>query len=76
MLFIKSSLSNLWFNLNLKQNYQLSLQQSHNSLQRGLTPDNIGFDIVGGKDEPVLPNDYSVYVNRIVEGSVADGKLK
>lgn len=44
--------------------------------QRGLTPDNLGFDIVGGKDDPVLPNDYAVYVNHVVKGSVADGKLK
>lgn len=43
---------------------------------RGLTPDNLGFDIVGGKDDPVLPNDYAVYVNHVVKGSVADGKLK
>ncbi|XP_061197090.1 disks large homolog 5-like isoform X2 [Saccostrea echinata] len=43
---------------------------------RGLTPDNLGFDIVGGKDDPVLPNDYAVYVNHIVKGSVADGKLR
>jgi hypothetical protein len=47
----------------------------HN-FQRGLTPDNLGFDIVGGKDDPVLPNDHAVYVNHVVKGSVADGKLK
>lgn len=46
------------------------------NFQRGLTPDNLGFDIVGGKDDPVLPNDYAVYVNHVVKGSVADGKLK
>lgn len=47
-----------------------------NNFQRGLTPDNLGFDIVGGKDDPVLPNDHAVYVNHVVKGSVADGKLK
>lgn len=44
--------------------------------QRGLILDNFGFDIVGGKDDFVFFNDYVVYVNYVVKGSVVDGKLK
>ncbi|XP_021371465.1 disks large homolog 5-like, partial [Mizuhopecten yessoensis] len=39
-------------------------------------PDNLGFDIVGGKDDPQLTNDNSIFISHISKGSVVDGKLK
>ena len=45
-------------------------------LQRGLDPDDLGFDLVGGKDDPQVPNDNSIFVSHVSKGSVADGKLK
>ncbi|XP_060084116.1 disks large homolog 5-like [Ylistrum balloti] len=39
-------------------------------------PDNLGFDIVGGKDDPQLTNDNSIFISHISKGSVVDGKLR
>lgn len=36
----------------------------------------IGFELVGGRDDPYYPNDYGIYVASIQKGSIADGKLK
>ncbi|XP_046989879.1 disks large homolog 5 [Schistocerca americana] len=38
--------------------------------------DDLGFDLVGGRDDPQYPNDSGIYVSSITKGSVADGKLK
>ncbi|PSN54915.1 hypothetical protein C0J52_01656 [Blattella germanica] len=38
--------------------------------------DDLGFDLVGGRDDPHYPNDSGIYVASITKGSVADGKLK
>ncbi|XP_074647785.1 disks large homolog 5-like isoform X2 [Tubulanus polymorphus] len=35
-----------------------------------------GFDLVGGKDDPKSPKDYSIFVSNVRKGSTADGKLK
>jgi len=45
--------------------------------QSGLaTEDDLGFDLVGGRDDPQYPNDSAIYISSVVKGSVADGKLK
>ena len=47
------------------------------SFQSGIQHlDDLGFDLVGGKDDPQLPNDNSIYVSNVCKGSCADGKLK
>lgn len=46
------------------------------TFQTGLNKDDIGFDIVGGKDDPQYPNDNSIFVSHVTKGSLADGKLK
>ncbi|KAJ9592918.1 hypothetical protein L9F63_015423, partial [Diploptera punctata] len=38
--------------------------------------DDLGFDLVGGRDDPHYPNDTGIYVASITKGSIADGKLK
>ncbi|KAJ1521902.1 hypothetical protein ONE63_002238 [Megalurothrips usitatus] len=38
--------------------------------------DDLGFDLVGGRDDPQYSNDTGIYVSSIAKGSVADGKLK
>nr|CAD7452581.1 unnamed protein product [Timema tahoe] len=38
--------------------------------------DNLGFILVGGRDDPQYPNDSGIYVSSISKGSVAEGKLK
>ncbi|GLG94078.1 Disks large 1 tumor suppressor protein, partial [Gryllus bimaculatus] len=38
--------------------------------------DDLGFDLVGGRDDPQYPNDSGIYVSSVTKGSVADGKLK
>ncbi|XP_069696680.1 disks large homolog 5 isoform X2 [Periplaneta americana] len=38
--------------------------------------DDLGFDLVGGRDDPHYPNDSGIYVSAVTKGSVADGKLK
>ncbi|KAK6628405.1 hypothetical protein RUM43_002217 [Polyplax serrata] len=43
----------------------------------GLASDgDLGFDLVGGRDDPQFPNDSSIYVSSVTKGSVIDGKLK
>ncbi|XP_071442600.1 disks large homolog 5 isoform X2 [Hetaerina americana] len=44
----------------------------------GLSPEveELGFELVGGRDDPHYPNDSHVYVSSVAEGSIADGKLK
>lgn len=45
-------------------------------LQTGMNKDDIGFDLVGGKDDPQYPNDNSIFVSHVSKGSLAGGKLK
>lgn len=43
----------------------------------GLASDgDLGFDLVGGRDDPQYPNDSGIYVSSVTKGSVIDGKLK
>ncbi|KAL4239354.1 Disks large 5 [Mactra antiquata] len=42
----------------------------------GLNKEDVGFDLVGGKDDPQYPNDNSIFVSHVTKGSLADGKLK
>lgn len=43
----------------------------------GISRDNdLGFELVGGRDNPHYPNDYGVYIASITKGSIADGKLR
>ncbi|XP_068081799.1 disks large homolog 5 [Anabrus simplex] len=43
----------------------------------GLTSvDDLGFELVGGRDDPQYPNDSGIYVSAVAKGSVAIGKLK
>ncbi|KAK3089838.1 hypothetical protein FSP39_006961 [Pinctada imbricata] len=43
---------------------------------RGLDPDNLGFELVGGKDDPQLPSDNSIFIGHVSKGSQAEQKLK
>ena len=45
-------------------------------LQGGVDFDDLGFDLVGGSDDPQFPNDNSIFVSHVTKGSVADRKLK
>lgn len=36
----------------------------------------LGFELVGGRDDPHYPNDNGIYVASITKGSIADGKLR
>ena len=38
--------------------------------------EDLGLDLAGGRDDPVLPGDSPVYIASITKGSVVDGKLK
>lgn len=43
----------------------------------GLTSDDdLGFDLVGGRDDPYYPNDSGIYVSSVTKGSITDGKLR
>lgn len=43
----------------------------------GLSSDgDLGFELVGGRDDPHYPNDSAIYVASVTKGSVADGKLR
>lgn len=43
----------------------------------GLTSSSdLGFELVGGRDDPHYPNDSSIYVASVTKGSIADGKLR
>lgn len=42
----------------------------------GLNPENLGFDLSGGKDDPQCPSDNSIYVGYVKPSSPADGKLR
>ncbi|XP_053393187.1 disks large homolog 5-like isoform X2 [Mercenaria mercenaria] len=42
----------------------------------GMNKDDLGFDLVGGKDDPQYPNDNSIFVSHVSKGSLAEGKLK
>ena len=44
--------------------------------QGGVNLDDVGFEIVGGKDDPQFPNDNSIYVCMVNKSSPAYGKLK
>ena len=41
-----------------------------------MNKDDLGFDLVGGKDDPQYPNDNSIFVSHVTKGSLAEGKLK
>ena len=44
--------------------------------QMGVTSSDLGFDLVGGKDDPQFPNDASIFVTNIHPDSPAYTKLK
>ena len=44
--------------------------------QGSMNDDNLGFGLLGGKDDPQAPNDNSIFVGSVQEGSTADGKLR
>ncbi|KAK3761794.1 hypothetical protein RRG08_010119 [Elysia crispata] len=41
-----------------------------------LTSGKLGFEVVGGKDDPQFPNDPSLFVSHIAKGGAAEGRLK
>lgn len=43
----------------------------------GLSSDiDLGFELVGGREDPQYPNDTGIYVASVIKGSIADGKLR
>ena len=46
------------------------------TFQGGLNPENLGFDLCGGKDDPQCPSDNSIYIGYVKPSSPADGKLR
>lgn len=43
----------------------------------GISGENdLGLELVGGREDPHYPNDHGVYIASITKGSVADGKLR
>lgn len=43
----------------------------------GLAGDgDLGFELVGGRDDPHYSNDHGIYVASVAKGSIADGKLR
>lgn len=43
----------------------------------GLSSDgDLGFELVGGREDPHYPNDNAIYVASVTKGSIADGKLR
>lgn len=38
--------------------------------------EDLGLDLAGGRDDPVMPGDNPVYISSISKGSVVEGKLK
>ncbi|XP_052266355.1 disks large homolog 5-like isoform X3 [Dreissena polymorpha] len=42
----------------------------------GLNKEDVGFELVGGKDDPQYPNDNSLFVSHVVKGSPAENKLR
>ena len=44
--------------------------------QENLTSGQLGFEVVGGKDDPQFPNDPSLFVSHITKGSAAEGRLR
>ena len=38
--------------------------------------EDLGLNLAGGRDDPVLPGDSPVYIASITKGSLVDGKLK
>lgn len=45
-------------------------------LQSNVQLGELGFDLVGGRDDPQLPNDSSIYVGSVSETCSAYGKLR
>ncbi|GFR82371.1 disks large homolog 5-like [Elysia marginata] len=41
-----------------------------------LSSGQLGFEVVGGKDDTLFPNDPSLFVSHIIKGGAADGRLK
>ena len=37
---------------------------------------NLGFELIGGIDDPQFPNDSSIIISHVSKGSAAEGKLK
>ncbi|ELT92713.1 hypothetical protein CAPTEDRAFT_171065, partial [Capitella teleta] len=42
----------------------------------GIDPDDLGFDLVGGRGDPQLPSDSDVFIGAVRQGSCAYGKLR
>ena len=43
----------------------------------GISSDgDLGFELVGGRDDPYYPNDSGIYVASVAKGSIVDGKLR
>ncbi|XP_054265704.1 disks large homolog 5-like isoform X2 [Macrosteles quadrilineatus] len=38
--------------------------------------EDLGLDLIGGRDDPQYPNDSGIYVSRVAKGSILDGKLR
>lgn len=36
----------------------------------------VGFEVIGGKDDPQFPNDPSIIVSHVTKGGPAEGKLR
>ena len=44
--------------------------------QSTVLSDDLGFDLIGGKDNPAIPNDNSIFVSHVSKECSAHGKLK
>lgn len=46
-------------------------------LQGGLGSDeDLGLDLIGGRDDPQYPNDSGIYVSCVAKGSILEGRLR
>lgn len=52
------------------------MSMCHVLLQDGVNVDDFGFDLVGGKNDPLYPNDNAIFVSNVYENSWAFGKLR
>lgn len=45
--------------------------------QSGLGSDeDLGLELVGGRDDPQYPNDSGIYISSVAKNSITEGKLK
>ena len=44
--------------------------------QDGGDGQDVGFDIVGGKENPQFPGDNALFVSHVTKGGAAEGKLR